>query len=88
MCTSPYYAVSSWRRKRWEKVDAEKGQHRFYTAEITQDLWGQWIITRAWGRIGHRPSRTVKEVAVDFNHASSILLAVNKIRLQHGYHEC
>lgn len=88
MGSSLDYSLSLWRRKRWEKVDTEKGQYRFYTAVIQQDLWGQWLVIKSWGRIGQRPSRIVTEIAHDSDHADSILSGVSKVRLQHGYHEC
>ncbi|MBU2834415.1 WGR domain-containing protein [Acidithiobacillus thiooxidans] len=84
----PHYSVRDWWTRRWEKIDPESGQRRFYTVDLRQDLWGQWILTKAWGRIGQRPSRVVKEVVFDANHADSVLSDVAKTRLKHGYREC
>ena len=35
-----------WLRSRWEK------DNRYYELLVQQDLWGQWLLTRVWGRKG------------------------------------
>jgi predicted DNA-binding WGR domain protein len=81
------YAVCSWWSRRWEKVDLESGQRRFYTAELRQDLWGDWLFIKAWGRIGQKPSRVVIVPLTDQRAARVLVDDVAKIRRQHGYEE-
>jgi predicted DNA-binding WGR domain protein len=34
------------------RIDPEKRMHRFYRLAMQPDLFGQWCVTREWGRIG------------------------------------
>jgi len=81
------YAVCSWWTRRWEKVDPESGQRRFYTAELRQDLWGDWQFIKAWGRIGQKPSRVVIVSVAAPDEALELGDGVAKVRRQHGYEE-
>ncbi len=33
-------------------VDAARGVHRRWQVAVTRDLFGYWLVERAWGRIG------------------------------------
>ncbi|OFA15477.1 hypothetical protein A4U49_12470 [Acidithiobacillus ferrivorans] len=81
------YAVCSWWTRRWEKVDPESGQRRFYTAELRQDLWGDWLFIKAWGRIGQRPSKVVIAPVMGAAEALELAGQVAQKRRQHGYVE-
>lgn len=35
-----------------EKHDQNKNLHRFYRVLIEPDLFGKWVLTREWGRVG------------------------------------
>ena len=37
---------------RWEKATARG--IRYYEVDLDQDLWGEWRLTRIWGRRGTR----------------------------------
>lgn len=39
-------------RLRWEKPTARG--IRYYAVDLHQDLWGEWLLTQAWGRSGTR----------------------------------
>ncbi len=39
-------------RLRWEKRTA--WGVRYYEVDLHQDLWGEWLLTQAWGRRGTR----------------------------------
>ena len=36
------------------RIDPDLNMARFYRVEVTQDLFGQVIVERRWGRIGSR----------------------------------
>ena len=38
--------TEEWFHSRWEKYT------RYYELRVQQDLWGQWLLTRVWGRRG------------------------------------
>ncbi|MBU2717844.1 WGR domain-containing protein [Acidithiobacillus ferridurans] len=81
------YAVCSWWIRRWEKVDPESGRRRFYTAELRQDLWGDWLFIKAWGRIGQKPSRVVIVSVSNPGEALELVDGVAKVRRQRHYEE-
>jgi predicted DNA-binding WGR domain protein len=35
-----------------EKHEHSKNLHRFYRVLIEADLFGKWVLTREWGRVG------------------------------------
>ena len=37
-----------------ERHDDDNNLHRFYAIEIARDLFGVWMLTRRWGRVGAR----------------------------------
>lgn len=37
------YDRAHWQAQRWEK------SHRYYLAEVRQDIFGAWQLVRAWG---------------------------------------
>ena len=39
-------------RLRWEKHTARG--IRYYEVDLHQDLWGEWLLTQAWGRLSTR----------------------------------
>ena len=51
------YQLSLWQCSVWQK------DTRFYTLELTQDLFGNWIIKKTWG----------SAVKVDFGCSNSII---------------
>jgi predicted DNA-binding WGR domain protein len=32
--------------------DPERNMHRYYRLDVQPDLFGEWCLTREWGRIG------------------------------------
>ncbi len=54
------------------RIDPDRRMHRFYRLEIARDLFGDWLLIRAWGRIGSAgqsrtvsfPTEAVAEVAL------------------------
>lgn len=35
-----------------ERHDDDLNMHRFYALELTRDLFGKYLLTRRWGRVG------------------------------------
>ena len=64
---------------RWEK------EGRCYEAHLHQDLWNDWVITRAWGAKGAKLSRIVHDPVISYAAGLARLEAINKRRLQRGY---
>ncbi len=58
---------------------------RSYTAEITQDLWGNWLVTRHWGSRRTQIGNRMVVPAQSYEDALSQLEQVSKRRRQRGY---
>jgi predicted DNA-binding WGR domain protein len=73
---------SQWIRRRWERdQDA-----RYYEALVHQDLWGDWVVTRSWGRRGSRLGRVVHSSCTSYVAAMDELATISKRRASHRYH--
>ena len=51
--------VVEWRHSRWEK------NTRYYELRVQQDLFGDWLLTRVWGRKGSALGQMRHELCVD-----------------------
>ncbi|MCF7875626.1 WGR domain-containing protein [Candidatus Bipolaricaulota bacterium] len=38
----------------WRSVDPEENRFRFYSLSLGEDLWGDEVLVKRWGRIGGR----------------------------------
>lgn len=38
----------------WRSVDPQENRFRFYSISLGEDLWGEEILVKRWGRIGGR----------------------------------
>ncbi|MBL8252370.1 MAG: WGR domain-containing protein [Candidatus Competibacter sp.] len=66
-------------RLRWEKSS------RYYEVRLGQDLWGQWIITRTWGRIGTALGRQSDLLCLSYQNGLQQVEAAKQRRRQRGY---
>ena len=57
-CASVCLQLAAWKRLQWEK------ETRYYEAQLHQDLWGTWIISRRWGR-RHAPKGQARNTLCD-----------------------
>jgi predicted DNA-binding WGR domain protein len=71
--------MDKWTQQRWEK------DTRYYEARIHQDLWGNWVVTRIWGRIGARLGRVVHSPCTSYEDAQKELEAIEKRRKSRHY---
>ncbi len=69
---------------RFERVDPEKDLYREYGIAIDQNLFGEWVVSSSWGRIGG-PKR-VKETYFT-SKSEAVVLAEQEAnrRLLRGY---
>jgi hypothetical protein len=75
----PTYSPDRWQRQYWQT------DSRYYMAEVTQDLFGQWLLCRCWGsRMSARGNEQRLPVAT-YEEALRLLHATAKRRKQRGY---
>jgi len=66
------------------RIDPARNMRRYYRLELQQDLLGQWLLTREWGRIGCRGQTRL--VSFDcFTDAYQSLIACENDKRHRGY---
>jgi predicted DNA-binding WGR domain protein len=73
------YQVDRWQRKDWRK------DTRHYSCEVRQNLFGQWIVLRRWGRVSAMQGQSREQLCDRYEEGLEILEAVEKRRSQRGY---
>ena len=71
--------MDEWIRIRWEKP------LRYYEAHLQQDLWGSWVLTCVWGRIGTALGRVVHTPCASYQEGLDKLTTIAKRRTRRGY---
>lgn len=64
---------------RWEKGT------RYYETSLHQDLWGNWVVTRVWGRRGTAWGQVRHLPCGSYAEGLEMLTAIALQRRQHGY---
>ncbi|MBK8972924.1 MAG: WGR domain-containing protein [Hahellaceae bacterium] len=59
--------------------------HRWYSADIQQDLLGTWVLECRWGRIGSRATGGQRFLTDTEGEAREIMETVKHRRLKRGY---
>jgi predicted DNA-binding WGR domain protein len=73
------YQVDRWQRKDWRKGT------RHYSCEVRQNLFGQWLVLRRWGRVSAMQGQSREQLCDRYEEGLEILKAVEKRRSQRGY---
>jgi predicted DNA-binding WGR domain protein len=71
--------MDKWTQRRWEK------DTRYYEARVHQDLWGNWVVTRIWGRIGSKLGQIRHTPCPSYEDAQKELNAIEKRRQSRHY---
>jgi predicted DNA-binding WGR domain protein len=67
----------------WEKATA-RGV-RYYEVDLYRDLWGEWLLARAWGRRGTRLGRVRVAPCGSRDEGLARIAAILKQRQQRWY---
>ncbi len=65
--------------QRWEKCS------RYYELYLARDLFGQWVVTRCWGRRNSALGQVRHIPVFDYQAGLLHLQTYMRQRLQHGY---
>lgn len=68
-----------WLARRWQSLT------RYYTAEVVQDLFGQWVLQCSWGGLGTRRGNWCLIHMPDYGAALVALQQLDKRRRARGY---
>lgn len=69
---------------RLERRDPAKRMLRFYTLQVMPNLFGEWGLTRAWGRIGRGGQLRVDWFATQ-QEAARALQKLERAKRKRGY---
>lgn len=58
---------------------------RYYEVHVEQDLWGDWVLTRVWGRRGTALGRIRRDACASRADALEKLAAMERQRARRGY---
>ncbi|MGX2039359.1 WGR domain-containing protein [Methylocaldum sp. MU1018] len=72
-------AVAPSVRLRWEK------ELRYYEIHLQQDLWGDWVLTRIWGRRGSPMGQIRRMPCHSYEDAVAKLTDIRSRRKRRGY---
>jgi len=73
------YQLEKWKRQDWRK------DSRHYSCEVRQNLFGQWVVLRRWGRVSAKQGQSREQVCDRYEQGLEIFDAVEKRRSQRGY---
>ena len=73
------YQLDKWKRQDWRK------QTRHYSCEVRQNLFGQWVVLRRWGRMSAMQGQSIEVVCDRYEEGLEIFEAVEKRRAKRGY---
>jgi len=68
----------------WRSVKPEENRFRFYSLSLGQDLWGEEVLVKRWGRIGGRKRETYLWPE-DHQELLELIDDIKERRNEHGY---
>jgi len=67
---------------RWEHQEKK----RYYHVVCSKDLFGDWVLTKAWGGMDKSTGRVTKLFCTTYTEAKNSLLKISKLRSARGYY--
>ena len=59
---------------------------RFYSIELCQDLWGNWLLKKTWGSAAKRDfGRSISTICPDYETGVKLYYQAEKHRVSRGY---
>ena len=74
----------SYQVERWKRQDWRKGS-RHYCCELKQNLFGQWVVIRRWGRVSAMQGQSREHDCESYEEGLVILGKIERRRVQRGY---
>jgi predicted DNA-binding WGR domain protein len=70
---------------RLTRIDPSRNMRRVYIVDLESDLFGDWIMTRTHGRLGHRLGRVIMTSFKDPGIAWAAARKLVKSKCRRGY---
>ena len=77
------YDVQHWQQQSWQRPS----DRRHYHAELSQNLFGNWVLTCKWGHAYSRRGRSMETLCQDYEDGLRQMKRVAKRRSQRDYIE-
>lgn len=68
-----------------ERHDDAGNIHRFYTLDISRDLFGHWVLTRRWGRVGRSGGQCLVQAFDTRDDAVDAEQKLARTKMRRGY---
>ena len=73
------YQLDKWKRKDWRK------NTRHYSCEVRQNLFGQWLVLRRWGRVSALKGQSLEQLCASYEESLKVFEAVKNRRAKRDY---
>lgn len=73
------YQVEKWQRQDWRKGS------RHYSSELRQNLFGEWVVLRRWGRVSAHQGQSLEQACDSYEEGLAMMSLIEKRRSQRGY---
>ncbi|MGB5635561.1 MAG: WGR domain-containing protein [Waterburya sp.] len=73
------YTSDRWKSSLWRR------DTRYYTIELRQNLFGEWIVVRSWGDLGSKRGRQLEQVCDNIKSAELVFKKAEKRRITRKY---
>ena len=73
------YQLEKWKRQDWHKGS------RHYCCEVRQNLFGQWVVLRRWGRVSAFQGQSREDICDRYEDGIRIFESVSQRRVKRGY---
>ncbi len=79
MRTCLEYQLDKWKRQDWRK------NTRHYSCEVRQNLFGQWVVLRRWGRVSALKGQSLEHPCGSYEEGLEIFEIAVRRREKRGY---
>lgn len=66
----------------WKSIDPKENRYRHYSLSLEEDLWGEEVLVKRWGRMGNRKRESYFWV----KDGRELLEKVNEVAKKRGEH--
>ena len=72
------YQLDKWKRQDWHNGS------KHYSCEVRQNLFGQWVVLRRWGRVSAKQGQSLEHLCDHYEESLQVFDAVEKRREREG----
>lgn len=77
--------LNRWKTVTWKSTMPRANRYRFYEITLRQNIWGEWEIQRAWGRLNSARTLCQNTLVPGIEEGEKLLSRESKRRAKRGY---